>query len=846
MRYTGKYTEQISFPLGGIGTGCIGLSGSGRLVDWEIFGAPNKRSDNGYSHFAVKAEKAGKVTDARILNSDLPAPYMGDQKSGGIHSGFGFGPNASTMAGFPHFYSLEFTGEFPIAGINFRDSGFPGQISLTAFNPFIPMDSRNSGIPAAFFEFEIHNDTADDLEYTIAFAVQNPVGKKAVRNHFIKKKNRNFLCLECNEFPGDDYRYGNLCLATDQRTVSFQEYWYRGGWNDGIETYWHDFTTDRKFRNRSYEGEKSGAAQDQYDTGVLAAHLPVRQKESRKVRFVLAWYFPNMAKSWDTVYQNKSMAQVPVWKNYYATQYSSSWDCAEYSLKEFDSLFAQTFAFKQALHTSTMPKEAVDAISANLSTLKSPAVLCLPEGSFYGFEGCIDHFGCCEGSCQHVWNYAYALPFLFPDLQRSVLEREFDYSMRDDGRMGFRLQLPLGSPPQEFHACVDGQMGAVIRAYREWKISGDNRWLVRYWPKVKLALEYAWAETNEDKWDIGKTGVITGRQHHTLDMELFGANSWLEGFYLCALKAAAEMAEAMGETDKQQEYLSLYLRGKEWTDKNLFQGEYYGQKIDYREKALLEPYRGYRGENEGDILETYWNSEAGEIKYQLGEGCLIDQVIGQWHADNCGLGEIFDPEQAKKALGSIYRNNYISNMREFANPWRLYCLNDEGGVIMCSWPKGKKKPVIPITYNSETMNGFEYQVACHMLRAGMEAEAEEIVAAVRQRYDGYKRNPYNEIECGSNYARSMASYGLLLAYSGFQYDMIRKHMGFYPVNEEGRFFWSICQAWGTVEIDKKGVKLQVLFGKLTLKSFSCSAFAGQVVCLDRQISANEYLYLSFT
>ena len=35
--YTGDRTSQISFPLGGLGTGCIGLAGNGRLIDWEIF-----------------------------------------------------------------------------------------------------------------------------------------------------------------------------------------------------------------------------------------------------------------------------------------------------------------------------------------------------------------------------------------------------------------------------------------------------------------------------------------------------------------------------------------------------------------------------------------------------------------------------------------------------------------------------------------------------------------------------------------------------------------------------------------------------------------------------------------
>lgn len=104
MIYKGSKTSQISFPLGGIGTGCVGLSGSGRLIDWEIFNKPNKNSLNGFSHFAIKAEKGRRLLDARILNGDLQPPYNGiSTPHTAGYNGFGFGPPRETMAGLPHF-----------------------------------------------------------------------------------------------------------------------------------------------------------------------------------------------------------------------------------------------------------------------------------------------------------------------------------------------------------------------------------------------------------------------------------------------------------------------------------------------------------------------------------------------------------------------------------------------------------------------------------------------------------------------------------------------------------------------------------------------------------------------
>lgn len=837
MKYQAPYTNQISFPLGGIGTGSIGLSGTGRLIDWEIFGRPNKESYNGYSHFAIKVEKDGELLDARVLNGDLPPHYIGNIKTHWLHSGYGFGPDQITMAGFPHFKNTIFTGEYPFASIDFQDDDFISPVKLTAYNPFIPNDDKNSSIPIAFFEFTIENPTSDDLDYTIAFSVQNPTGVKQVDNHLFQNNDGSFLCLNCNEFSSDDYRYGNLCLATTEKDISYQEYWYRGGWSDGIEMFWRDFTECSRFKNRRYDGDFVTNQQLVYDIGTLAVHKKICSKEKTSIRFVLAWYYPNMKKQWEHKYHpEKTLESAPVWKNYYASLFTSSSDCAQYALKNQKYLYEKTKLFKDALFSSSLPDKELDAIASNLSILKSPTVLRLTNGEFYGFEGCISDSGCCEGSCQHVWNYAYALPFLFPNLERSMRDLEFHYNMRDDGRMGFRLQLPLGTPPEDFRACVDGQMGAIIKTYREWKISGNTEWLKTLWPFVKKALEYAWVDTNEDLWDPQKTGVITGRQHHTLDMELFGANSWLEGFYLCALKAVAEMADTLGETELAQNCKKLFNNGKEWTELNLFNGEYFHQ-VENDSYDVLLPFIDQICLH-GDLTsKVYWNDEAKEIKYQIGNGCMIDQVIGQWHANNCGLGEIFDTNKVKLALKSIYKYNYHSSMRKVTNLWRLYSINDEGGVMICTWPEKSKKPAIPLTYNSETMHGYEYQVASHMVQENMLEYSHNIVSSIRDKYDGEKRNPYNEIECGSNYARSMASYSLLLSYSGFVFDLTRGLIGFNPVitDQNTQFFWSIEGAWGTFHINSSNlVTLKLLYGSLQLRRFTCSLFKNKTVLFNGQ------------
>ena len=176
----------------------------------------------------------------------------------------------------------------------------------------------------------------------------------------------------------------------------------------------------------------------------------------------------------------------------------------------------------------------------------------------------------------------------------------------------------------------------------------------------------------------------------------------------------------------------------------------------------------------------------------------------------------------KSALRSIYRYNFQQSLRNHTNFWRVYGLNDEAGTVICSWPHGDV-PAIPIPYATETMHGFEYQAACHMILRGMTAEGVELVKAVRDRYDGVRRNPWNEIECGSNYARSMASYALLNAFAGFRFDLTVGRIGFQPVGrqpgETFRCFWALDGGWGQFELADCRAALTLLYGKLTLRQF---------------------------
>ena len=815
MRYPLKKQREISFPLGGIGTGSIGLAGNGSFIDLEIHNHPDKGTTGAFSHFAVKAEDDHRLLDARILQGDLARDYCGRTGRMG-NTGFGSGPDRGTMEGLPHFAKEEFEGAYPFAHLSFQDPHFPGIIRLTAFNPLIPSDEEDSSLPAAFFEVEVTNTMAQSLTYSVAFSFSNLYAKKGC-HHFEKGMGFSLIYLGNDQDP-TSVDYGDLTIASDAKDISYQDYFFRGHWFDNLAVYWHDFTSFGPLSNREYP--KGEAVLETADQAVLCARVRLEPKAKKTLRFVMAWNCPNRHVDWPLSdpsldEEARKKRQSILWKNYYAIRFPSSKETALFALKNFSRLKSLSERFEKAFLSTTMPRVMKEAILDTASVLKSPTTMRLTDGSFYAFEGANEKESSCEGSCTHVWSYAYTLAYLFPHLERSARSLEYRYSVKPDGGMGFRLALPLGSPITAFRSCVDGQYGTAIRVYREYALSGDKAWLKGLWSAFKKSIAFAWSSTNPDRWDPSKSGLITGRQHNTLDAELFGPNAWLSGMYLAGLKAASLLAKEVGDNGAEKEYESIFEKGKKRLNKELFNGHYYTQKIDIKDKALLAsfptgvPYSI-------DPLAFYWDEEHQEIKYQIGAGCLLDQALGQFHADNVGLGEIFDKKQFKTAILSLYADNVITSFRDFANPCRIYGMDGESGTIICSYPKGSYQPITRVPYAEETFHGMEYAFAADLLRIGEEAKALKLVQAIRNRYDGAKRNPWSENECGSNYARSLSSYSLLLAYSGFTAQMCEKAIRFAPI-QNGRYFFALDGGWGVFSLSTHQARIRWLFGVLSLR-----------------------------
>jgi non-lysosomal glucosylceramidase len=795
-RHTGRTLARVSCPLGGIGTGGIGLGGRGNLQDWQIFNRADIGNALEYSLPCMYVKAEGIPPYSVVLERRLLPPY--DLHEEGL--------GAANAPGLPRLDEATFLGSFPTSRIEFADAHCPVHVALDAFSPFQPIDADGSGLPCAVLTYEVKNPGHVAADVVVAWALTNPVSPDSHKSGADGRTNEartsgalSGLYMTNPSLATDDPMQGSFVLAALSSPGSKTEQLarWRGGsiWHVGPQHFW--------FEEFSKTGSLGAQVEPSAPVGCISLRQTVAPSATGRFRFLLTWYFPNRTPDRSGWEAPAGEGQVVI-GNWYCTQFKDAWEVAEQVQQRLPVLETGTRAFVDTLQRSTLPDVVKEAASANLSTLVSNTSFRIADGSFQGFEGCGDHAGLGFGTCTHVWNYEVATQFLFPTLARSMRETSFSYAMSADGHMDFRHKLP----PSSEHwgaAAADGQMGQIVKLYFDWMLCGDDEWLRKQWPEAKRALAYAWRPGG---WDERKFGVMDGVQHNTYDVEFYGPNPMCSGWYLAALRASSLMANAMGDAELAADCRAMVERGSKWIDANLFNGEYYIQQIRAVPKdkvaSGLQAGMGAR-----DTLHP---------EFQVGDGCLVDQLLGQYMATLAGLGDLLDSAHIRKTLASIYKYNYKPDLRDHPSVQRVYALNSEAALILCDFTVGTR-PQVPMPYYAENFTGSEYAAATLMLGNGMVKEGVECIASIRRRYDGERANPFDETEYGRHYARAMASWAPIPMLSGFRWDGRRQCLELAPKTEAKAFecFWSTPTAWGSVHFSGGGVKLEVSSGSVSVK-----------------------------
>ncbi len=794
--YDQDHLSRIALPLGGIGTGTVSLGGRGDLRHWEVMNRPAKgyvpqSGFGGRPFFALCARAAGSDPVLRLLEGPLEAwEYEGAMGS--------TAPNH----GLPRFRHCSFAAAYPFGQVFLDDPAVPVRVCVQAFNPLVPADAADSGLPLAVLRYRLTNRTTRPLAVTVCGSLPNFVGHDGTEGRSQGNRNRRRVAdglqgilLDSTGVETTAAQWGSLALATTHRTgVSARTAWLAAGWGTALLDFWDDLAADGAL------DERETGNQDQ-PTASLAVRLRLPAKATREVTFLLAWHFPNRL-TWNPRGQGDDAIG-----NYYTTQYADAWDVLARTRPRLAGLEQRTRTFVAALVDSDLPAEVKEAALFNLSSLRSQTCFRTPDGNLYGWEGCGDRGGCCMGSCTHVWNYEQSVAFLFGDLSRSLRDVEFGHALQDDGMMHFRVDLPLARARAFGKAAADGQLGCVVKAYRDWQLSGDEEWFAWVYPRVRRALEFCWVPGG---WDADRDGVVEGCQHNTMDVEYYGPNPQMGLWYLAALRAAEEMARHAGDGDFATVCGELFARGSQWIDTHLFNGEYYEHLIRPPHDPAAVPECLRAGAGAANLADP---------DYQLGPGCLVDQLVGQLLAHVAGLGYLVDPGHVRRTLASIWRYNHRDTLQDHFNCLRSFALGDEAALLMASYPKGR--PANPFPYFTEVMTGFEYVAAIGMLYEGQTASGLQAIRDIRARYDGGRRNPFDEAECGHHYARAMVAWAAVLALTGFAYSGVERR--FTLAGRPMAAFWANGRAWGTCRIRRVraglAVELKVLGGELSVAEF---------------------------
>ena len=797
--YSGARLNRVAFPLGGIGAGMICLEGTGALSHFSLRQKPEVYNEP--CTFAALAIR-GKPESARVLEGPVPGWKLFGQPGTGNGA-------AGTSFGLPRFRRASFRARFPFATVRLSDPKVPLDVEVEGWSPFEPGDADGSSLPAAALEYRLKNRSRSPIEGVFSFNAKNFLAGNG-RAGEVRSAPGGFVLRSSGpkDKPGEEVAFA---ATSPEPGVQVNCAWFRGGWWDPLTMAWKDVREAASYaRPPVAEGEASPGA-------TLFVPFSLAPGASRTIVLQLTWY---MTRSGLRIGQDVpgEGPDKPTHQPWYAGRFAGVEEAARFFADRYGELREKSRRFSDAFHDSTLPAEVVEAVAANLTIIKSPTVLRQADGRLWSWEGCGDSAGCCHGSCTHVWNYAQAIPHLFPALERSLRETEFGPSQDETGHQAFRTALPIRPTVHDFHAAADGQLGGILKVFRDWRVSGDTEWLKKLWPKVKQSLNFA-----IDTWDPGHKGVVEEPHHNTYDIEFWGPDGMCSSFYLGALKAASLMGRALG--DEMPLFAELYEKGARLVESELYNGEYFIQKIEWKNLKARNPL-------EAKSFGGKYSREAEELlqkegpKYQYGTGCLADGVLGSWLAMACGVGQVLDREKVKSHLRAIHRYNLKKDLSEHSNPQRpSYAAGTEGGLLICTWPRGGALS-LPFVYSDEVWTGIEYQVASHLMMMGLVEEGLEIVQTCRDRYDGRVRNPFNEYECGHWYARAMSSYGLLQGLTGARYDAVEKVLYLEPsIAGDFRSFIATAGGYGTVGVKDGKPFLEVKQGTIEVKEIKHAAKA---------------------
>ncbi len=801
--YSIEARSKSGIALGGLGTGSVELRKDGKFYNWTIFnnypmGAgplldlptkPNDGDENAHLFFVVKYQLKGKQPVIKLLQIN------NDNSYGGLL-------NEAPEYYFPWLSSVEqisYSGRFPFVNMKFSDKNMPFDVFLEAYSPFVPHDPDASAIPGAYFDFKIVSKVAEPVEVCIIGTLRNLVGydipNKTLNSTIKTTDNYKYFVHSAGNLPENHDTQGNMALGA----IGGDEVSYYLGWAHRHPYYERllennqlgniDDSKNRLFTNK--KGQQIAWA-NQYDNNQLFKSAigitkTIKSDAPANASFFLNWYFPN-AYGWvhekkpkdDNGLLNAPKGYVlPVKKtkivgNYYANNFSRIDELAAYMVKEKAILHKKSDDFIAHLYSSSMEQYMLDQVNAQLNTFVTSSIFD-QKGRFAIREGLTNNQSWGPFATSDVSLYG-AVPILnlFPDLHHNMVKAHRD-NQTPEGEINHGLGADLDFNQNGTFGVferVDLAPNFIQLTMRDYLFTKDEAFLKEMWPALVKAAEYVLREKD-------LTGDQVPDMHGIMcsydNFPMHGLSAYIATQWVTAMEMMAIGAKDMGDKKRQRKYGRIAENTIELIEEHLWNGSYY---------RLSNDYLGKKGKD---------------------EGCLTDQLFGQWVALEAGLERQYPKAHVASALKTILDYSYIENN---------YLRN-------CTWPEHldffpMANTNLWVDQANTPWTGVELAFASFLIREGMVEEGKAVVKSVDDRYRTSGLY-WDHQEFGGHYYRPMSAWAIINAMSGYQ--LVKNQYTFRPVLEEENFCYFFSANSGTGHFLKQGtaIKLSCLTRQLDLE-----------------------------
>ncbi len=502
----GQHILKSGIPLGGIGAGTVELRDDGLFHEWQIFG--NWHPDD----LRFRIEDAFFALYTQVEGGSAACHVLADEPRAGL-------PTVSDIA---------YRGEFPFATLDYDLGGSPCAVRLTAFSPFIPHDSRNSGFPGAVFEFELTNRDSKPCKAAIAACLGNVVGythpgARAV-SRSIRGAGWSGIGMSCQDVPGGVPSNGTMVLGAISESAEI---------NAGADT--REMMSS--FAARGAVDDRASACGDPTKpvAGAVSSSVTLKPHETKKLTFFVTWHFPFFLDA-----EHLDIGRM------YANWFDSAESAAAYLVESLWDLSSRTWKFHDVFYRSNLPRWLIRAVNAQFTTLFKTSWW-TKDGTFAIWEG----MSCCGCQTADVAYYgSYSVIALFPDLAKQAM------------RLTARFQNPSGRIPHFFpgtfqypdaYHMIDLMPKFTLMVWRDYLWTGDRGYLDEMWPHVRAAMEHNRALDRNGDFVCDNHGI-----DQTYDgWEFEGASIYVGLINAAGFKAASEMAAIEGEHDLARQYETL-------------------------------------------------------------------------------------------------------------------------------------------------------------------------------------------------------------------------------------------------------------------------------------------------